>query len=173
VTVSELTTVLISTTSSVSLAALTSVCVTLVTPGSEARKERLMERYRARREIARQLRAVVFAAGQLSAETHAGMADAQRIKVVEAKAERRKSVIVAGQKIEDAIVDASLPRNVGAVVSHIAGRVQGIALSAKQEADVAAELNLYAGLCLDLYQLPRLTFKRRRGFRELKKILSS
>jgi hypothetical protein len=171
---STLTTVLVSVISSVSLSGLTAVCVSLITPPSEARKERLMDRYRANREIERQLRIISKNAGALSNEVSSDMSDAARSHLTTIAQQHRQGVVAASEKIEDAMVDASLNADVRRVVSFIGGGlVRGIALSDRPSAKVGEEVGLYAGACLDLYTMSRWSIKRRRGFRNLVKAIKS
>jgi hypothetical protein len=132
-------------------------------PGLEARKERILERHRAQREIARQLKVIVSIAGSLSSDLPATLSDSERRRVMRWLQDRRAEVVQAGQAIDAASIDTALNMNhrLRAVVARTAGLAQGIALSDKVRQDASRELHVAAGLALDLYLLPRWRFRRR------------
>jgi hypothetical protein len=115
----------------------------------------------------------VVAAGVLSTEISLEASDETLHRVTRVLQESRETVITAAEKMDNAIMDASLSGDVRRVVSYMRGLTHGIALSERSMVEVSGELRLYAGLCLDLYMMRRWSLKRRRGFRRLAEAIAS
>jgi hypothetical protein len=156
-----------STLNTVLISASTSASVALVIewaakPGLEARKERILERYRMQRDIARQLKVISMNVGTLQSDIQASDDLHQQI-VLRFQQERRVAIIEAGQKIGETVVDVGpyMNAHVRALVSNVAGRAQAI-----NPSDVDYKppeiMRIVAGFCLDLYSTPRWRVRSRR-----------
>jgi hypothetical protein len=132
-------------------------------PRLEARKERILERSQARREIIRQLGTIVSLAASLEADTSSLTAAERRI-MHEALEERRADVVAASKAAERAlaIVVLRMDKRTRVVMSRAIGMIQGIALSEKLRGQAGQELATVSSIALDVYYWPRWHVRKRR-----------
>lgn len=126
-------------------------------PRLEARKERILEVHRSRREVIRALRTITTLGGQLEYELPAGMDGAARALAIRHLEDRRADAARIGRELEtDATGFYMSLRNVRAraVLSLMTGVVQGIAISGKPRQQAGRELSASSGPVLDYFARP-------------------
>jgi len=111
-------------------------------PGLEARKERLLERYRAKRDFGTLLMRVQIAAAVMLGEVPADFSAEQRAAYDDEMQRQRDAVQEATRLMEEQLplFAVQLPRKVQEPVTRYAGWARGIAISDKSRQDAAVEL---------------------------------
>jgi hypothetical protein len=162
-------TVALSATISVGVAGLVTLGLDFVArPRLEARKERLLDRYRAVHEAGQRLMAISMAAGML-AHTQEPAVDANALQSFREEVERIRLSIVQ----ETVELQAAMPRFIlaapallQATVPGVVGRIRGIALSSRSHNDVGEEVGLFVAGPADYLLATRLRrLGRRRRLR--------
>lgn len=132
-------------------------------PRLEARKDRILEQSKAKREIERQLGIIVSLAGSLNADV-SSLDSSERRKTLDYLEKRRTEVITASKAVESALTVVALktdPR-IRSILSFVIGMTQGIALSSKLRAQAGKELAVVGSLALELYHASWWQFRKRR-----------
>lgn len=150
------------------IAAITSAVVALAIewaakPRLEARKDRILEYAKARREILLQLSLITMSAASLNADI-SELDSAERRKLLSVLDEQRASVVAASGTIQQAlaVVGFKTRPQIREVIARTIGLTRGIAISEKLREQAAAELMAVSSLALDLYHAPRWRFLYRR-----------
>jgi hypothetical protein len=133
-------------------------------PRLEARKERILDKARARRNVERQLREIVSISGTLEPGIPAMLSDADRRRLIKRLEDRRAAVIQASEALDASFSElfrTTSPR-VRVIVPRMIGMAQGIALSGKLHQQAGRELQAVAGPVLNYYAYPRWLVPARR-----------
>jgi hypothetical protein len=156
------------------VSALTSAGVTLAIewmakPRLEARKERILDRSRARREIIRQLSIMVIKGASLNSADMSTLSAPER-RLMQAKLdEMRDEVIAAARTIESLFptVARKTDPQIRDVMTYTIGMAQGIAMSEKLRSQAGAEIVAISSLALDLYYARWWQARKRRKLLEV------
>jgi len=138
-------------------------------PGLEARKERILERYRAKREFRGLLSRVVVASSSMLSPAPANMTAAQQELYTGEVAVQRESVVALSRDLQNRSVDFLLyesPR-VRKLTSWIVGSMRGVAISDKEDQQAAAEILVLTSPLMDLLALSRWHYLKRRSLRRM------
>jgi hypothetical protein len=147
-------TVAVSTTLSAGVSALvTLVADYFARPGLEARKERILERHRARREFARSARQILVLASALSTDPPPDFDHAQEALYALEMTRLREEIGQAAVASQLALTSFSLdlPTRVRGPVARFAGQARGISTSDKDDQQAGRELVVIASPLVDYF----------------------
>ena len=166
---------------SAALSAGVSGLVTLVAdlfarPGLEARKERILERFRAKREFRGLLGRIVVSAQMVMGTPPNSMTpDHREIFFAEVRTQR-EFIVTASRELQDRSVDF-LPQEsprIRRVAGVVVGRIRGVGLSDKPNVQAGVEIAVAAGPLMDLLSTSRRHYFRRRSYlRSVKKVIGA
>jgi len=147
-----------------------SVIVTLIAdyfarPGLEARKERLLDRYRARREFQGLVNRILVSASAMSSDPSVSMTPAEAAIFSVQIDQQRVAVRDAANRLQDTATGflmAESPR-VRQVAARATGWILGIAVSGKTNLEAGIELLVVGGQLADLLALPKKRVLKRRA----------
>jgi hypothetical protein len=150
------------------ISALTSAGVALAIewaakPRLEARKERILDQSKAKRDVLRQLATIVSLAASLNADV-SSLSTSERRIMLGILEERRVQIITASKAADSAFNNVVLrtDHRTRVVISKTIGMTQGIASSDKLRSQASEELAIVSSIALDLYHFPRWRMRKRR-----------
>jgi hypothetical protein len=132
-------------------------------PSLEARKEKILERSRAQRELVRQLNTIIFIGTFIDSDISS--LDPEKQRLARIKLEESNAIVLKAVKDMNELfpaLAASFDRRVSSAVSFTAGRLTAIAQEVGSERKVGKELARTARLILRLLELYRWNFRKRR-----------
>lgn len=145
-------------------------------PRLEARKERILERYRARRQFFGCLGRSIAAAGAMSTAIPDGMSKQQQELYLAEVTRQRESVIVFSRELQERSVDFLLYESVHVrrLAALTLGKIRGLAMSDLPNVEAGAQIESVASPLTDFIGTSRVhRLKRRSLLRSAEEVTTS